>query len=179
VVLPSLIIVGLMAMPYIDTNRAGNGYFTIDQRKFAYVTFQYGFLVLWVILILLGTFLRGPNWNFFGPYEYWDTHKLIPLNNVNLSDIVWVQLLGTKRPDDLILLRELPGILICLAYFVLIPPIMGRLFFRDYIRQAGMLRYSVLSVLLLFMASLPIKMVLRWTINLKYLVAIPEFFFNI
>jgi phage shock protein PspC (stress-responsive transcriptional regulator) len=37
----------------------------------------------------------------------------------------------------------------------------------------------VLAVLLLFMASLPIKMVLRWTINLKYLVAIPEFFFNI
>jgi hypothetical protein len=29
------------------------------------------------------------------------------------------------------------------------------------------------------MASLPIKMVLRWTINLKYLVAIPEYFLNI
>jgi hypothetical protein len=29
------------------------------------------------------------------------------------------------------------------------------------------------------MASLPIKMVLRWTLNLKYLVAIPELFFNI
>jgi hypothetical protein len=26
---------------------------------------------------------------------------------------------------------------------------------------------------------LPIKMVLRWTINLKYIVAIPELFFNI
>src|SRR3984893_15435239 len=63
VVLPSLIIVGLMALPYIDTNKAGNGYYTIAQRKFAYIVFQYGFLVLWVILILLGTFLRGPNWN--------------------------------------------------------------------------------------------------------------------
>src|SRR6266567_3075138 len=97
VVLPSLIVVGLMALPYIDTNKAGNGYFTINQRKFAYVTFQFGFLVLWVVLILLGTFLRGPNWNFFGPYEYWDVHKLIPLNNVNLSEIFWVQLLGTRR----------------------------------------------------------------------------------
>ena len=27
-------------------------------------------------LIVLGTFLRGPNWNFFGPFEYWDIHKL-------------------------------------------------------------------------------------------------------
>jgi hypothetical protein len=29
------------------------------------------------------------------------------------------------------------------------------------------------------MFSLPIKMVLRWTMNLKYIVAIPEYFFNI
>jgi hypothetical protein len=178
VLLPSLIIVGLMALPYIDVNKAGNGYFTINQRKFAYLTFQFGFLVLWVVLILLGTFLRGPNWNFFGPFEYWDPHKVIPLNNVNLSEIVWLDLLKTKRPDA-ILLRELPGILILLGYFVLIPPLLGRFVFRKYIEQAGMLRYAVLSLLILFMASLPIKMVLRWTINLKYLVGIREAFFNI
>jgi len=178
VVLPSLIIVGLMAVPYIDTNKAGNGYYTYAQRKFAYITFQYGFLVLWVILILLGTFLRGPNWNFFGPYEYWDLHKIIPLNNVNLSDIFWVELMGRKKPD-MILIRELPGILICLAYFAVLPPLLGRLFFKKMIAQGGLLRYLVMVVLLLFMASLPIKMVLRWTINLKYLVAIPEYFFNI
>ena len=39
-------------------------------------TFMFGFLVLWVTLIVLGTFLRGPNWNFFGPFEYWDPHKV-------------------------------------------------------------------------------------------------------
>jgi hypothetical protein len=178
VVLPTMIIVGLMALPYIDTNKQGNGYYTIAQRKFAYVTFQFGYLVLWVILILLGTFLRGPNWNFFGPYEYWDLHKLIPLNNVNLSDLFWVRLLGTSKPQN-ILVRELPGILMCLAYFILVPPLLGRLVFRKYIAQAGMLRFMMLTVLLLFMASLPIKMVLRWTLNLKYLVAIPEYFFNI
>jgi hypothetical protein len=178
VVLPTLIIIGLMALPYIDTNKAGNGYYTFVQRKFAYITFQYGFLVLWVILILLGTFLRGPNWNFFGPYEYWNLHKLIPLNNVNLSDIVWVQLIGTSKPQNF-LIRELPGIAVCLVYFVVIPPLLWKLFFKKYVMQAGFLRYSVLALLLLFMASLPLKMVLRWTINLKYLVAIPEFFFNI
>ena len=42
-----------------------------------------------------------------------------------------------------------------------------------------MLRFMTLAILMLFMASLPIKMVLRWTINLKYIVAIPELFFNI
>ena len=58
---------------------------------------MFGFVVLWVTLILLGTFLRGPNWNFFGPYEYWDLHKVIPLNNVNLSECFWVNWLGIGR----------------------------------------------------------------------------------
>lgn len=179
VVLPSLIVVGLMAMPYIDTNKTGNGYYTIAQRKFAYITFQYGFLVLWVILILLGTFLRGPNWNFFGPYEYWDLHKVIPLNNVNLSDIVWVQTFGRTKPTN-ILVREIPGLLVVAAYFVVVPLVLTRIsFFKKIISQGGWLRFSVLTLLLLFMASLPLKMVLRWTINLKYLIAIPEYFFNI
>ena len=178
VVLPTMILVGLMAIPYIDTNKQGNGYYTIAQRKFAYVTFQYGWLVLWIVLILLGTFLRGPNWNFFGPYEYWDTHKLIPLNNVNLSDIFWLDLLGNKKPDW-ILIREAPGLALIGAYFMVLPPLMWAMFFKKYVREAGIVRYIVLANLILFMASLPIKMVLRWTINLKYLVAIPEYFFNI
>jgi hypothetical protein len=179
VVLPTLIIVGLAAMPYIDTNKKGNGYFTIRERPFAYITFQYGFLVLWVILILLGTFLRGPNWNFFGPYEYWDTHKLIPLNNINLSDIVWVRILSTSKPTN-ILLREAPGLFAVAAYFVLVPYLLYRMkFFKKFVAEAGITRFLVLAMLLLFMASLPIKMVLRWTLNLKYVVAIPELFFNI
>jgi hypothetical protein len=178
VVLPSMIVVGLMAMPFIDNNKQGNGYYTIEQRKFAWLTFQYGYLVLWVILILLGTFLRGPNWNFFGPYEYWDLHKVIPLNNINLSDIFWVQFFGLSRPENP-LIREAPGILIVLGYFTVVPAILYWLFFRKYTEQAGIVRFLTLAVLLLFMASLPIKMVLRWTINLKYLVSIPEYFFNI
>src|SRR5262249_16785789 len=75
VVLPTFIIVGLMALPYIDFNQKGNGYFTFDQRKFAVFTFMFGFVVLWVTLIVLGTFLRGPNWGFFGLFENWDPHK--------------------------------------------------------------------------------------------------------
>ena len=43
----------------------------------------------------------------------------------------------------------------------------------------GFVRFILLVTLLQFMASLPIKMVLRWSMNLKYIVAIPEIFFNI
>ena len=72
VVFPGLIIVGLGAIPYIDNNPKGNGYYTLKDRKWEIGTFLFGFLILWILLVVLGTFLRGPNWNFFGPYEYWD-----------------------------------------------------------------------------------------------------------
>ena len=67
-----------MAIPYIDTNPKGNGYFTFKERRWEITIFLVGFLVLWCVLIVLGTFLRGPNWNFFGPYEFWDINKLVP-----------------------------------------------------------------------------------------------------
>src|SRR5438034_7866915 len=76
VVLPSLIIVGLICIPYVDRNPRGNGYFTFAERKAEITIFLFGFAVLWASLIVLGTFLRGPNWNFFGPFEAWDIHKL-------------------------------------------------------------------------------------------------------
>ncbi len=50
---------------------------------------------------------------------------------------------------------------------------------RKYYDQMGMMRYVIFTHLLLWMVMIPIKMYLRWTLNLKYFVAIPEFFFNI
>src|SRR5208283_6159217 len=79
VVLPSIIIVGLMIIPYVDINEKGNGYYSFKERKFAILTFCFGFLILWVSLIVLGTFMRGPGWNFFLPWEDWDIHKVVVL----------------------------------------------------------------------------------------------------
>jgi hypothetical protein len=179
VVLPSLIITGLICLPYIDFNQKGNGYFTFVQRQFAIFTFLFGFVVLWVVLIVLGTFLRGPNWNFFGPFEFWDQHKVLPLNNVNLSDYFWLNLLGTNVQGRVWYVREIPGFIVILAYFLLVPPILARTAFRTFFIKMGFLRYMIMIVHLQFMALLPIKMVLRWAFNLKYIVYIPEYFFNI
>ena len=189
VVLPSLIVVGLMAIPYIDFNKAGNGYYTIKERRFAYITFQLGFLELWVTLIVLGTLLRGPNWNFFGPYEFWDAHKVEALNNVNLSEYFWQSWLGMslpKAPPDAdlftnllyIFKREFVGIILVLGYFIVLPPLMAVTVFRNFYAKMGFIRYMVMTNLLLFMMALPIKMVLRWSFNLKYIIAIPEWFLN-
>jgi len=178
VVFPTFIINGLMVIPYIDTNPKGNGYYTYEERKFAIITFMFGFIILWVLLIVLGTFLRGPNWNFFGPYAFWDPHKVESLNNVNLSEYVFNYFLGQPLPKN-ILVRELPGFICVIAYLVVLPPLLAKICFRKMYIELGFVRYQTMVFFLICMAALPVKMVLRWTINLKYIVAIPEWFFNI
>ncbi len=178
VVLPGLIIVGLMAIPYVDKNPKGNGYYTFAERKAEVTIFLFGFVILWSSLIVLGTFLRGPNWNFFGPFEYWDIHKLEALTNVNLSEYIWVLALRQGLPANWFI-REIFGILLVLAYVFVLPVVLARSVFKEYYDKLGAPRYYVSAFLFLMMMSLPIKMLLRWIFNLKYIVGIPEFFFNI
>jgi hypothetical protein len=178
VVLPGLIIVGLICIPYIDKNPKGNGYYTFNERKAEIVIFLFGFAVLWASLIVLGTFLRGPNWNFFGPFEYWDIHKLAALTNVNLSEYIWVRLLRTGYPSNWFI-REIFGILLVLFYVFALPVILAKGLFKVYYEKLGPPRYYVTAFLFLMMMSLPIKMLARWIFNLKYIVGIPEIFFNI
>jgi hypothetical protein len=179
VVLPGLIIVGLMAIPYIDTNPKGNGYFTFKERKTEIVLFLFGYIVLWVQLIVIGTFLRGPNWNFFGPFEYWDINKIEPLVNVDLSEIIWIKMLGVGLPSHW-LLREIFGILLMIAYFAVLPVVFAKLkYFKRFYDEMGGPRYYTGMILFLTMMLLPIKMFARWIFNLKYIVHIQEFFLNI
>ncbi len=208
VVLPTIIIVGLMAIPYIDLNPKGNGYFTFTERKFSISIFLFGYLALWVFMIITGTFLRGPGWNFFGPFEYWDPHKVVALNNVNLSDYVWVewfpriynrthiewfnqglpnvvnkvpQLIppdGASIKAFLVEVghagkREFAGILFLAFYFLALPGILAKTALKKFYASMDFARFSVLVLLFLTMFTLPLKMVLRWTMNLKYFVDTP------
>jgi hypothetical protein len=189
VIVPALIIFGLMAIPYLDFNPKGNGYYTIAERKFSYVVFHFGFLQLWILLILIGTFMRGPNWNFFGLYEPRDPHKVLALNNAKLSEYFWAIWLGVGVPQPspgggllaqlgTIVWREIAGIALLGAYFVGLPILLGRTVFRRFRQQMGRARYTIMILLFLMMLMLPLKMILRWTLNLSYVVSVPEYFFN-
>jgi hypothetical protein len=103
---------------------------------------------------------------------------VLPLNNVNLSTIFWQNWLGQKVEGMNMLKRELPGLILVVLYMFGLPPLMARLMPKFFMKM-GFLRFFMLVTLIQFMAALPIKMILRWTINLKYIVAFPEFFFNI
>src|SRR5215203_844561 len=136
VVLPGLIIVGLIAIPYIDKNPKGNGYYTFNERKAEIALFLFGFVVLWVSLIVLGTFLRGPNWNFFGPFEFWDIHKLAALTNVNLSEYVWVRAFRTGLPTQWFI-REIFGIVLVGVYVFALPPLLAKAWLKPYYEKLG------------------------------------------
>ncbi len=179
VVLPGLIIVGLMAIPYIDPNKKGNGYYTYQERKTEIWLFMFGFIILWCELIVIGTFLRGPNWNFFGPFEYWDVNKVEPLVNVDLSEIIWIKMLGVGLPGHWFI-REIWGILFTGFYFLALPVLLIKSKYIDrFYQEMGPTRYYVGMTLFLTMMLMPIKMYFRWFFNLKYFVHIQEFFLNL
>ena len=126
---------------------------------------------------MLGTFLRGPNWNFFGPYEFWDVNKLVPLNNINLSEIIWIKVLKRSLPNFW-LVREIFGLALVGFYIAVLPLVFSKTLLRRFYEKMDPVRYLIGVSLALIMLSLPIKMYLRWIFNLKYIVNIPEFAFN-
>ncbi len=66
VLVPGAIIIGLMALPYIDRNpRLG-----VNYRKVAVATFTV-FMVVWIVLTLIGFMFRGPNWGWVWPWQDW------------------------------------------------------------------------------------------------------------
>jgi len=180
VVLPTFIIIGLMVIPYIDVNPKGNGYYTFSERKFAITIFLFGFLVLWISLIIIGTFFRGPGWYLFWPWEAWDPHKTVALTNVNLPYTALFKWLGNPR-----VLKGLfpPGIeligLVLVNVYIILPTIF---FWKKFgnkvghtIERMGFARYFIVSQLFLIMMALPIKMVLRLGFNIKYVWVTPWF----
>jgi uncharacterized membrane protein len=169
VVMPTLIIIGLMVIPYLDTNPLGSGYYTIKQRKFSIGTFCFGFLVLWVSMILIGTFIRGPGWQWFWPGQTWDHNRLIYEVNRDLPDLFGI----TSN-----LGKGIFGAIVVGGYFAVGGFIMTALFRRkmpkDWSRMS-LLQYQIMMFLMLSMVALPIKMLLRLTLHIKYVWITPWF----
>jgi hypothetical protein len=185
VVVPTLVLFGLMAIPYLDVNREGDGYYTIDQRKFAYIVFQFG-MWMWLGLIVLAVFFRGPSWIFFSPFEQWDPHRVVARENIDLSKVVWAGMLGRAPPVPAanagasakfgtVLLREWPGLVLLGVYFLVLPPLLARTWLKNFYAKMGLVRYTVMIVLLLLMILFPVRMLLYWIFHLRTFVFLPEY----
>ena len=97
---------------------------------------------------------------------------------MNLSEYIYVRGLHTALPTNP-LIREMFGILLVVFYVFVLPVVLAKGLFKIYYEKLGPARYYVSVFLFLSMMSLPLKMLARWIFNLKYVVAIPEIFFNI
>jgi len=168
VILPSLIIVGLIVLPYIDTNPKGNGYYTYFERKLEINTFFLGFHILWISLIVIGTFIRGPGWNWFWPWVPWDSHKVVAMTAVDLPFLV-----GFRDYTA----SAIFGLVVVVAYFA--GGTLGMYWWivrskgQDFMRRWGMARFGLTSFLFLNMVAVVLKMILRMGFNVKYIMVTP------
>ncbi len=166
VVLPGMIIVGLMIIPYIDINPKGNGYYCFRDRWFSISVFLFGFLVLWISTVIIGTFFRGPGWYLFTPGQYWDVHKTVAITNVD-----WPTRFGITAfwPACAFGAASVAG-------FLFGPP---ALYWRlksgtsATLQKLGLVRYGITAFFFMCMAGVVVKMILRLGFNVKYIMVGP------
>jgi hypothetical protein len=187
VVMPTLIIVGLMVIPYIDANPLGNGYYTYKQRRFAIWTFCIGFIGLWVVMISIGTFIRGPGWMWFWPGQTWDAERIEFTVNRNLDQIfgingAWlVHMMPSANAGYApILARIIFGVFPLALYFLAAGYVCHRLlllseFSRKIFKRMTLVQMLTTELFLVFMLSLPVKMLLRLLFRIKYVWVTPWF----
>jgi quinol-cytochrome oxidoreductase complex cytochrome b subunit len=65
---PTLMVLALLLLPYLDRSDKGVGVWFSRHRLLATTTFTL-LLVTNIVLVIIGTFFRGPNWSFVVPWE--------------------------------------------------------------------------------------------------------------
>jgi Cytochrome b(C-terminal)/b6/petD len=171
VVLPSLILVGLMAIPYLDANPLGNGYYTFKQRKFAILAFCFGFLVLWLSMVVIGTFIRGPGWIWFWPGQTWDHNRVVFEANRDLPDIFHI----TSALGKGIFGAIVVGLYVFLTAIGFHKLFTLNIFNRKIYKRMSLIQYLTLQFFLITMMLLPVKIFLRLVLRIKYVWITPWF----
>jgi len=170
VIIPALIIFGLIAIPYLDINPKGNGYYTFSERKNAILIFCFGFLVLWILLIVIGVFMRGPGWLWYWPWEKWDHNRIVYETNVDLTQFIGI--------DSRSRLGFIIGGSVVILYFglgMILPYFIWKKRKSEFLKKLGMVRYIILSFLFCSMVGLSVKIILTLTLNIKYIWVTPWF----
>lgn len=171
VVMPSIMMIGLMVFPYVDSNPLGNGYYTIRQRKFALGMFGIGWFT-WIILIVIGTFIRGPGWVWFWPGQTWDHNAVVYDKNQDLHDFVGI----TSMPGKMIFGAIVVGLFYLLAGLFLHWLMTRNDFEKKLLARTSLLQYLTFQFFAIsVLIALPVKIVLRLAFTIKYVWVTPWF----
>jgi len=171
VVMPSLIIVGLMAFPFVDSNPLGVGYYTWRQRKVAVGSFLFGFF-MWIALIVIGTFIRGPSWIWFWPGQTWDHNKVIYEVNRDLPDIFQIN----GQPWKAIFGIVVVGLFYLVAGLLIHVIVNWSKFEKKIFERTSTLQYLTFQFFAItILVSMPVKLILRLGFRIKYVLVTPWF----
>src|SRR5947209_18404146 len=130
------------------------------QRKVGINTFLFGFIILCVAMIFIGTFIRGPGWQWFWPGQTWDHNRLIYEVNRDLPDIFGIPSNWAKAVFGAVVVGGFftAGGLAVQAFF-------RRHNARDY-KRMRLLHHSIRMLFFLTMLGLPIKILLCLLLHL-------------
>ena len=67
---PTVGFVFLILIPYLDHSQIGTGVWLHPSRRLHNILFT-TFAVIVIGLVIVGTFMRGPNWGFYWPWQEW------------------------------------------------------------------------------------------------------------
>lgn len=168
VLMPGLIIAGLMVIPYVDNDTRGVGWYSVKERPFASTVFLVG-LAMWFILIFIGTFMRGPSWGLYMPWESWEIHKPFPPDTWSFTTDPAP---GSKDKSIVF------GVLFLLAYFGATLALPWKLW-PEFSKRLGLVKYAIVMTFISLMIFVPVKMILRLVFAIKYVFSIPQFNLNV
>jgi hypothetical protein len=153
VIIPFLIVSGLILIPLLDTDPHGEGCYAFRRRIRATLPFSAGLLLL-AVLTVMAAWFRGSNWDWYWPWQDWSMARPARPNFRSLPNWLGWSLIG---------IYYLSGMLLPFA------------FQRSRFEKWGRLRYSVYFFLVLTMAAIVIKVLLRLLLNIRYIVQTPWF----
>lgn len=155
VIIPSILLVGLIVLPFIDPNKeTGIGRYTLRDRPVAVPAFCFGF-AMWYILIILGQFFRGPARMFYWPWEDKSVLKVLPV-----TELVNFHIAG--------------GFAFFILYFG-ICLVVPQFIFKNFYKTLGVVRYYIFMTLSATMLLVPIKIFLRYIFDIKYILTFQIF----
>lgn len=192
VVMPSIIMIGLMVFPYVDSNPLGNGYYTLKQRRVSLLMYGIGWTT-WILLIFIGTFIRGPGWVWFWPGQTWDHNVVVFDKNRDLHEFLGITNVWGKAIFGLIvvaLFYLLAGLF--LHWLITRGPFnFRRIFDPKYVWQwmktsdpfekkilarTSLLQYLTFQFFAIsVLIALPVKILLRLAFTIKYVWVTPWF----
>ena len=155
VILPSILLVGLILVPFIDPNKeTGIGRYAFRERPVAISIFGFGF-AMWYVLIIIGQFFRGPARVFYWPWE----------DKTVLKDLVIVEMVNFPIAGGIAFFIIYFGVFVILPQFI----------FKNLYKSLGIIRYYIFVSLFAIMLLIPIKIFLRYVFDVKYILSLQIF----